>query len=74
MSYFVCAGIIVGVLFESMPGILACLGFNLLFLGFIVMMDFSKDDYIFDVIAKLLAPFYEGGFGDVKLFADLLVA
>jgi phosphatidate cytidylyltransferase len=52
LSYFVCAGIIVGVLFESMPGILACLGFNLLFLGFIVMMDFSKDDYIFDVIAK----------------------
>ncbi|MCK5542639.1 MAG: phosphatidate cytidylyltransferase [Desulfobacterales bacterium] len=52
LSYLVCIGIIVGVLFESMPGILACLGFNVLFLGFIVMLDFSKDDYIFDVIPK----------------------
>ncbi len=52
LSYLVCAGIVAGVLFTSMAGILALIGFNTLFLGFIVMLDFSRDDYIFDVISK----------------------
>ncbi len=43
---------IFGVWYGAMSGILAFLGFNILVLGFIVMLDFSKEHYIFDVIGK----------------------
>ncbi len=52
LSYLMCVSIITGVWYQSMDGILICIGLNILFLGFIVMLDFSKDDYIFDVLAK----------------------
>lgn len=52
LSYLTCIGIVIGACFQSMPGIIAFLGFNILFIGFIVMLDFSKEHYIFDVIAQ----------------------
>ncbi len=52
ISYFVGIGMIIGVWYGSMSGVLVCLGFNILFLGFVVLIDFAKDDYIFDAISK----------------------
>lgn len=52
VSYLIGTGMIMGVWYGSMSGVLVCLGINIFFLGFIVLMDFSKDDYIFDSISK----------------------
>jgi phosphatidate cytidylyltransferase len=52
ISYLVGIGMIMGVWYGSMSGVLVCLGINIFFLGFIVLLDFSKDDYIFDAMSK----------------------
>jgi phosphatidate cytidylyltransferase len=52
ISYIVGIGMILGVWYGSMSGILVCLGISTFFLGFIVLLDFAKDDYIFDSISK----------------------
>jgi phosphatidate cytidylyltransferase len=52
ISYIVGIGMIMGVWYGSMSGVLVCLGINIFFLGFVVLLDFSKDDYIFDSISK----------------------
>ncbi len=52
VSYIVAIGMVIGVCYGSMSAILIGLGINIIFLGFIVLMDFSKDDYIFDSISK----------------------
>ncbi|MCK5312004.1 MAG: phosphatidate cytidylyltransferase [Desulfobacteraceae bacterium] len=51
-SYLVGIGMIIGAWYGSMSGVLVCLGINIFFIGFIVLLDFSKDDYIFDSISK----------------------
>jgi phosphatidate cytidylyltransferase len=51
-SYLVGIAMAIGVWYGSMSGILISLGLNIFLLGFVVLIDFSKDDYIFDSISK----------------------
>lgn len=52
ISYLVAISMVMGVWYGAMSGVLVCLGLDIFLLGFVILFDFSKDDYIFDAISK----------------------